>query len=53
MKATVTSLKQETLDGKGKELIYLILEEGEHKVVINIGEKTRDKINELNKKIKK
>lgn len=35
-------------DIRGKEQLYLIIGEGEKKVVINIGQRTFDAVNKLN-----
>lgn len=54
MKHEIKTVKQNQLAipelGKeAKTLYYLIIGEGENKIIINIGEKTHNSINELNK----
>lgn len=53
MKITATSVKQpgnETLGTKDKELYYLVIENKKaEKVVVNVGKKTHDSVQELTK----
>lgn len=52
LEVTTTSVKQEAnavLNTKEKELYYLIIGEGESKLVINVGQKTHDSVKELTK----
>lgn len=54
---TTTNVEQtanEVLGTKAKKLYYLIVEvEGKEKLVINVGEKTHDKVLELTNKVTK
>lgn len=44
---TVTQTGSEELGTKEKKLYYLIIEDGVRKVIINVGEKTIEKVNQL------
>lgn len=52
LEVATTSTKQganEVLGTKEKELYYLIIGEGESRLVINVGQKTHDSVKELTK----
>lgn len=52
LEIATTSVKQEAntvLGTKEKELYYLIIGEGDNKLVINVGQKTHDSVKELTK----
>jgi len=46
-KLNVTQTGSEELGTKEKKLYYLIIEDGVRKVIINVGEKTIEKVNQL------